>query len=104
VIRLAPASVFASVVLMVALTAGPASATPKLCANTYGGDVIYAKHLPCQRARQVVRAWARGYKRSGTPSVSALGFSCHGHNDEVEGLVIFCHRARKHIVFYANVP
>jgi hypothetical protein len=102
--RVAPLAIVFSALLLLVLSAAPAGASSKLCANTYGGDVIYARHLPCHRARRVVRVWARGYKRQGTPNVEALGFDCHGVDNEVEGLVVSCRRGRKHIVFYANVP
>ena len=80
------------------------SAAPRLCANTYGGDLVYARHLGCSRAEQVVRAWASAYKRSGRPSNEVLGFTCNGRNDSTEGLVVFCHHGRKRITFFANIP
>lgn len=91
-------------VISLLISAAPSQAAPKLCSNTYGGDLVYAKHLGCHRAHQVVRAWARAYKREGTPNVDALAFRCNGRVDSVEGLVISCHRHRKRVTFYANVP
>ncbi len=85
--------------------ASPASAAPKLCANTYGGDVISASGgLKCAKARAVVRSWAGGYKADAIVDRSALGFACRGTNDSVEGLTIRCRQGRKAVRFYANVP
>lgn len=102
--RFVPVALLVASALSISLAPDSVSAAPQLCANTYGGDVIYARHLKCHRARKVVRAWARDFKRSGRPSTSSLGFTCHGRNDSVEGLVVFCHRARKRVTFFANVP
>lgn len=102
--RLIPVAVLVASVLTIGLALDSASAAPRLCANTYGGDLIYARHLKCPRARRVVRAWARDFKRSGRPSTYSSGFTCHGRNDPVEGLVVFCHRGRKRVNFFANVP
>ena len=79
-------------------------AASRLCPNTYGGDVISAKRVRCKRARRVVRAWARGYKRDGMLNQRVLGFSCRPRVEPVEGLTIYCRRGKKRIRFYANVP
>lgn len=102
--RFVPVALLVASVLAIGLAPDSAFAAPRLCANTYGGDVIYARHLKCHRARQVVRAWAHDFKRSGQPSTHSLGFTCNGRDDPVEGLVVFCHRARKRVTFFANVP
>ena len=102
--RIAPVTLLVALALSIGLAPDSAPAAPQLCANTYGGDLVYARHFSCPRARQVVRASARDYKRSGRPSTSSLGFTCHGRDDPVEGLVVFCHRARKRVTFFANVP
>lgn len=82
----------------------PAGAASRLCKNTYGGDVIRAKRMGCKRARRVVRAWGRGYKRDGRIARRARGFKCRGWNSSVEGLVVTCRRGKKRVTFYANVP
>lgn len=102
--QIAPVTLLVALALSIGLAPDSAPAAPHLCANAYGGDVVYARHLNCTRARQVVRAWARDFKRSGRPSTSSLGFICHGRDDPVEGLVVFCRRARKRVTFFANVP
>jgi hypothetical protein len=83
-----------------------AAARPKLCKNTYGGDLIYARVVGCPRARHVVRTWARRYRRDGRASRRVFGFRCRGRNDEIEGLVVGCRRVggRARINFFANVP
>jgi hypothetical protein len=86
------------------LGADRAPAASRLCPNTYGGDVIYAKKVRCKRARRVVRAWARGYKRNGMLKQRVLGFRCRARVEPVEGLTIHCRRGKKRIRFYANVP
>ena len=83
----------------------PASAKPRLCANTYGGDFVQARGgLRCAKARAVVRAWAAGYKSDGHTDRVALRFACSGRNDSVEGLVVNCHKGGRSVSFYANVP
>lgn len=77
---------------------------PKYCGHTYGGDNIFVGRVGCTRARRVVRAWGHGYKRDGQINRRARGFTCHGRNDQVEGLVVVCHRNQRHLSFYANVP
>jgi hypothetical protein len=81
-----------------------ASASQRLCKNTYGGDVILAKLVKCSNARAVVRAWAARYKQDGVTDRTVRGFNCIGTNDPVEGLVVTCHRFHKRITFFANVP
>jgi hypothetical protein len=41
---------------------------PRLCRNTFGGDLIRARIVSCRRARQVVRSWGRRYQRDGRAS------------------------------------
>jgi hypothetical protein len=98
------AALSALALLAALLLPGQAAASPKLCRNTYGGDVILARKMPCVKARQVVRAWARGYKRSGTINGEARGFRCHGVHSPIEGLIVLCHKGKKRLSFYANVP
>lgn len=87
------------------MSSGTAAAAPRLCKNTYGGDVIRAsKDLKCSRARAVVRAWAAGYKEDGQINRPALGFNCAGRNDPYEGLTVTCRGFGKRVSFYANVP
>jgi hypothetical protein len=97
-------AMLAALLGLLCLTGPGASATTRYCENTYGGDVVFARHLGCSRAQQVVRAWARSYKRFGRPSNKVLGFTCNGRDDPIEGLVVFCHRGRKRVTFFANVP
>jgi hypothetical protein len=82
----------------------PAKAQPRLCANTYGGDVISATNVTCRTARHIVRSWAVGYRNDGRENRAVEGFRCRGRNDSVEGLTIRCRRGRALIRFYANVP
>ena len=95
----------AASVLAVSVNA-PAASGPvsRLCANTYGGDVISATKVRCRKARQVVRTWARRYKRDGRTNRRVLGFRCRGRNDPYEGLTVRCRRGEARIRFYANVP
>lgn len=86
------------------LGADRAPAASRLCPNTYGGDVIAAKRVRCKRARRVVRAWAREYKRDGMLNQRVLGFRCRARVEPAEGLTIYCRRGKKRIRFYANVP
>lgn len=86
-------------------SARPGHASSRLCANTYGGDVISATNrLSCSKARAIVRSWARGYRGSGQANRTAYGYRCRGRNDSVEGLTVKCRRGRKVVRFYANVP
>jgi hypothetical protein len=89
---------------LVLLSGQPAQAQPRLCANTYGGDVISATNVPCRTARHIVRSWAVGYRNDGRVSRRVEGFRCRGRNDSVEGLTIRCRRGSARIRFYANVP
>ena len=53
--------------------AAPAHASSRMCANTYGGDVVRAtNNLSCSNARRIVRAWAVGYRRDGRVDRSAI--------------------------------
>ena len=95
----------------VLLAAGPASAnepaqaSSRLCANTYGGDVISAtNNLRCAKARAIVRAWAVRYRRDGRVNRTVLGYRCRDRSSSVEGLTLKCRRGRKVVRFYANVP
>ena len=83
---------------------GSANASGTMCRNTYGGDVISASGVGCRKARQVVRAWGRGFKRDRRVSRMAFGYRCSGRSDSVEGLTVRCRRGRASIRFYANVP
>lgn len=83
---------------------GSASATLKYCGRTYGGDVIEVHRVSCHRSRRIVRAWAHGFKRDGRATRQVRGFKCVGRNNPYEGLVVFCHRHLRRIIFYANVP
>ncbi len=78
----------------------------KLCANTFGGDLIRARIVGCAWARHVVRNWARRYRRDHRVNRRVFGFRCRGRNDAIEGLVVHCARlgGRATIVFFANVP
>ncbi len=78
----------------------------RLCQNTYGGDVIFARgKLKCPKAREVVRAWAVAYRKDGETDRAVLRFACTGFNSEVEGLTITCRKgSRRSVTFYANVP
>jgi hypothetical protein len=87
--------------------ASPAAAAPpaKMCANTYGGDVIGARIVSCAKARDVVRTWAVRYRRDGQVSRPVFGFRCRGRNDQYEGLTMHCRRPDGATVrWYANVP
>jgi hypothetical protein len=84
--------------------AGAAQTASRLCANTYGGDVISATIVGCRKARRVVRTWGHRYKRDGRINRTVLRFRCRGRNDQFEGLTIRCRRANARIRFYANVP
>jgi len=93
------------------LTAGPAAAdeaaqiSSRLCANTYGGDVISATNsLRCAKARSIVRTWAVRYRRDGRVDRTVLGYRCRDRSSSVEGLTVKCRRGRKVVRFYANVP
>ena len=84
-----------------------ATAAPpaKMCANTYGGDVIGARIVSCSNARDVVRTWAVRYRRDGRISRPVFRFSCRGRNDQYEGLTMHCRRPDGATVhWYANVP
>jgi hypothetical protein len=83
---------------------GPAAAEVKMCANTYGGDVVSATNMKCSKARDLVRTWAVRYRRDGVVNRRVLGFRCRGRNDSVEGLTVKCRRGDKNVRFYANVP
>jgi hypothetical protein len=85
-------------------TAGHRGAASRLCANTYGGDVISATNVGCRKARRVVRTWGHRYKRDGRINRTVLRFRCHGRNDQFEGLTVRCRRSEARIRFYANVP
>jgi hypothetical protein len=88
-----------------ARVAEPAHASSRLCANTYGGDVISAtNNLRCAKARDIVRTWAVRYRRNGQTNRTVLGYRCRGRNDRYEGLTIRCRRGYKVVRFYANVP
>ena len=87
-----------------ALPAGPAQAATRMCANTYGGDVIAVVKVRCSKARAVVRTWARRYRRDGRVDRTAYGYRCRDHSNSVEGLVVRCRRGGAKIRFYANVP
>ena len=89
-------------VALTGLSAGPAEA--KMCANTYGGDVISAERVGCKKARAVVRTWAQRYRRDGRVNRRSLGFRCRDKSNSVEGLVVRCGRGRASVRFYANVP
>lgn len=93
-----------SAVAMTLRSESAVAALSKYCGHTYGGDNIFVGRVGCTRARRVVRAWAHGYKRDAQINRTARGFTCRGRNDQVEGLVVVCHRNRRRISFYANVP
>ncbi|HEY6775748.1 MAG TPA: hypothetical protein VI122_04495 [Thermoleophilaceae bacterium] len=44
---------------VVANSAAAAPHASRLCASTYGGDVISATGVGCGKARRVVRTWGR---------------------------------------------
>jgi hypothetical protein len=94
-----------AIVLAVPANAAAASrAASRICANTYGGDVISATKVGCRKARRVVRTWGHRYKRDGRINRTVLRFTCRGRNDQVEGLTVRCRRGEARIRFYANVP
>jgi hypothetical protein len=84
----------------------PVNAAPKMCANTYGGDVISANGVRCSKARDVVRTWAVRYRRDGVVNRRVLRFRCKGSTNRFEGLVMRCRRPSDGatVRFYANVP
>jgi hypothetical protein len=104
-VRSAATALAVAALMAVALpTTDTANASAKACPNTYGGDVVFAYNMGCERALKVVRSWARGYKRNGVVDRKARGFQCRGLHSEAEGLVVKCHRGNKRVNFYANVP
>lgn len=94
----------ACVLLSAAVLCETAAAETKMCANTYGGDVVVANRMKCSKARDVVRTWAVRYRRDGIVNRNVLGFRCRDRSNAVEGLVVRCTRNRKWVNFYANVP
>jgi hypothetical protein len=98
--RLALCGLLASAVVF----GGAMAAEAKMCANTYGGDVVVAKRMKCSKARDIVRTWAVRYRRDGVVNRRVMGFRCRDRSNSVEGLVVRCTRGRKSVNFYANVP
>jgi hypothetical protein len=94
----------ASIVFVCAVP--PAGAVRKMCANTYGGDVISANGVRCSKARDVVRTWAVRYRRDGVIDRRVFRFRCTGSTNRFEGLVMRCRRPSDGatIRWYANVP
>ena len=84
---------------------GVTAAEAKICANTYGGDVISATGVGCPKAREVVRTWAVRYRRDGVVNRRVFRFRCRDRSSAVEGLTVRCRRGDGATVrFYANVP
>jgi hypothetical protein len=94
----------ATCALVFAIVAGPSSAETRMCANTYGGDVISAKNMRCWKARDIVRTWAVRYARDGRVNRRVRRFRCRDRSNSIEGLVVKCRRGDKRVRFYANVP
>jgi hypothetical protein len=94
----------AAVVAGVAIGLGASTAEAKICANTYGGDVISATNMRCAKARDIVRTWAVRYRRDGVVNRRVMGFRCRDRSNAVEGLTVRCSRGKKGVRFYANVP
>ena len=81
-----------------------AEAAVRSCANVYGGDVLQATNLSCTKARRIVKAWARAYKRDGEYNRRVLGFNCRITPIEFEGEIGRCRRGSRMVRFYPNVP
>ena len=84
--------------------AGSAHTGPRLCANVRGGEVIAARNLGCRKARRIVAAWVRRYKRDGETDRRVHGFRCRAMEDRIEGTTVRCRRGHRAVRFYPNVP
>ena len=87
-----------------AVLPAPSSAEVRMCANTYGGDMVSAKNMRCWKARDIVRTWAVRYARDGRVNRRVRRFRCRDRSNPIEGLVVKCRRGDKRVTFYANVP
>lgn len=87
------------------MSALPAGASQRMCANAPGGDVVSATNTSCREAHKVMRLWLAGVRRDGQYNRKVGKWRCRNQPSSVEGDTMVCRKGkRQRVTWYVNIP